>query len=355
LLADYNGYWQGTLGYSNNLGYYIFAFSGLELAQEDYSNFMVKQNESLRILGEKAKQQDLAINMLYWSSWKAITLTPFQGTFSVQVMTMSGNPQMIMWNSYIQGTVSSVKSDCPLQVSSQTYEKSGSTLKTVLDVSSFFSEPLCNNSINPYVLGWDPNVNSRSIPLTLDVNALMTALAVSTKINGDQSFIFLEVISVIVEKQEFRGAYYSVIQTFDPLYPQMSPIFCLGPYDPNLFLNRNGFNSSDWNCVIQMGSSYGFPIFIHSGANDSIPTPCDCSTEVGSSARCDKFSFLAGVAVYDITSNETATKDYPPEFQPFLPMMELLYIPPVISVKVYISQLTSIILYFHCVYIYSIS
>ena len=332
------------MGYKNNLGYYIFAFSGLELSQEDYPGFMLQQKESIRQLGERAKQQDLAINMLYWSSWKAITLTPFQGTFAVQVLTMSGNPQMIVWNSYVQGTVASVNADCLLNVSSQTYEKSEATLKSTLDVSSFFNEPSCNTAINPYALGWDPDVNSRSIPLSLDVNALMTALAVSTKINGNQSFIFLEVISVIIEKQEFRGEYYSVIQTFDPLYPQMTPIFCLGPYDANLFSERYRFDASDWNCVIQMGNSFGFPIFIHSGANDSYPTPCDCTTRIGLSARCDKFSFFAGVAVYDMMSNETATKGYPPEFQPFLPMMELLYIPPVISVKVYQFQSNTIII-----------
>ena len=90
---------------------------------------------------------------------------------------------------------------------------------------------------------------------------------------------------------------------------------------------------------------YGFPFFVHRGADTSYPTRCNCSTPVGHSDACDDFDFLVGVAVFDHTYNSTSLDKplsaYPAKFVPFLPILELLYVPPIISVEVEIK------LFFH--------
>ena len=85
---------------------------------------------------------------------------------------------------------------------------------------------------------------------------------------------------------------------------------------------------------MRFGESFGVPLFLHSGANSSYPTRCICDSSNELAARCNQFSFLAGAAVYDYTSNTTATMGYPPRFQPFLPILELLYVEPRVSIKV---------------------
>jgi len=87
-----------------------------------------------------------------------------------------------------------------------------------------------------------------------------------------------------------------------------------------------------------VGDVYGFPFFVHRGADSSYPTRCNCSTPIGHSDACDDFDFFVGVAVFDHTVNSTSLDKplsaYPVKFVPFLPILELLYVPPVISIEV---------------------
>jgi hypothetical protein len=75
-----------------------------------------------------------------------------------------------------------------------------------------------------------------------------------------------------------------------------------------------------------MGRSYGFPFFVHSGVNSTYPERCECSKR-GKEDSCDQFSFFAGLAVYDYTSNTTAIHNFSKDVQPFLPILELFYVP----------------------------
>jgi len=241
--ADYQGYWSGRQGYKNNLAVYAFMWSHLQLSPSQYTAVMTRLNHSLHLLGERGKQSDLAQNLLFWSSWKATVTTVTGGVSVYQVLTLSGNPRMIMWNSFVQGSISNVLSDCILTASSETYAKSDAKLNMYLNVPTFYAERSCSNTLNPHVLGWNPEVDNSTISFSLDVNTLFTAVAVSTGVNGLNSFTELEVVSVVVEYQEYRGAKYSVLQMYDPLYPQMTPVYCVGPS----VNNRTGFN--DTKCI----------------------------------------------------------------------------------------------------------
>jgi len=66
----------------------------------------------------------------------------------------------------------------------------------------------------------------------------------------------------------------------------------------------------------------------------------------GLSKECDDFDFFAGLAVFEFSVNSSTVDgpvlSYPPVFRPFLPILELLYIPPTVSVKVCYSPHISI-------------
>ena len=103
--------------------------------------------------------------------------------------------------------------------------------------------------------------------------------------------------------------------------------------------------------MLRVGSSYGYPIFIHRGSDNNYPEPCDCSSSRGFLPLCDDFDFFAGFAVFDINANRTTVdkkiKEYPLQFRPFLPLMELLYVEPTVSIltgnkKVFESAFASV-------------
>lgn len=330
---------------------YIFIWKNLQFTPSLCTEVMTSLGQSLKSIGSLGRELDLAENMLFWTNWKAVVYTESSTDkrSSAQTLTLSGNPQMVMWNRYLQGTVSSVEADCDLYASSLSYSKTDGTLNMNINVNTFYTEKTCKNAVNPNVLGWSRQYDNQTISFQLDVRSLMTAVAISSFDVIKQNFSGLEVLKVVSAYQKFRGIDYSILQMFDPLYSQMSPIYCLGPSSNNLTgffpfcicLFYNFFkliNSVDvgvgWNCVVRFGESFGFPLFLHSGANSTYPTRCICDSSNELAARCNQFSFFAGVAVYDYTSNTTATMGYPSRFQPFLPILELLYVEPRISIQV---------------------
>ena len=323
--ADRNGLWESNKDYLHNLGMYKFEFHSLRVTTDEYMQMMAKFRNSLEILGGQTSRQDLATNMLIWSSWKDY----YEINGNRQQLTMTGSPQMILKNNYVQGTVSNVEADCNFQCTSEEYDVSDGALIMTFETSEFYNHSSCNEAVDLFQLGWDPLVTPHYFKIDLDVTSLLTAVSVSTRVNGPDSFQSVELVSKYVENVDFLGTNYSVYQMYDPLYPQSDAIYCIGPS------STGGTTYIGWNCVLNEGNVYGYPIFIHAGANSTYPVECNCATN-GHSAECDEFDFLVGLAVFNATAN-TSTVDkpvdqYPVEFQPFLPIMELLYVEPIVTI-----------------------
>ena len=70
---------------------------------------------------------------------------------------------------------------------------------------------------------------------------------------------------------------------------------------------------------------------MHAGALSSYPEKCDCSTSVGQLDACNQINLLAGVIVFDVTKNSTATKGFSARAIPFLPAMNFFYVPPLLT------------------------
>ena len=170
--------------------------------------------------------------------------------------------------------------------------------------------------------------------------SLFTALATSVGVNGVHSFDSLQLLKKMVENVNFRGVKFSVYQMYDPLYPKMDPVYCIGP---------TASYPTNWKCVLRVGNSYGVPLLNHRGMNLTYPSTCDCSPINADAKECDDFDFLAGVALFDFQSNDTSVggsmSSFPTLFRPFVPILELFYVPPVISVLVKLHHILNIYIY----------
>ena len=179
----------------------------------------------------------------------------------------------------------------------------------------------CYLIVNPPLLGYDPSVDGNTLTIKIDVYSLFSTLVVANKINGPNSLNKYVTINLYAEF-EFRGVIYQVKRKFDGLYPTMSPMYCLGP---------KGSNSSEWNCLLKIGNSFGIPFLVHSGATSSFPQKCDCSTNIGRSPACNQFNLLSGVIMHDYSKNYSGTASFQDHIKPFLPALEVFYVPPVQS------------------------
>ena len=326
ILADRNGYWSGQNGFQSNQACYEFSIFNFETNIEEYKIWLKTIDVAIQSVGELAKSQDLGTNLLYWSSWAFSSPTNSSTGPVEQTVILTGSPRYIMNNENIQGTISNVHSDCDLTASSQSYDVATATISTIFDMSpdGIGSYPLCQGIINAKLLGWNPMITGNTFAINIDVIALFTALAVAERVNGpttlDRYVTFTEVSKAVWTD----GVEYSIVDKYDPGYPGMAPVTCVGP--------TNG-SSDQWNCLLRIGSSYGIPFLTDRGANATFPEKCDCTSENGNSTICDNFNLLLGLIVFDHKSNPALIAGYPEEFQPIIPFLEVFYVPPLFPAK----------------------
>lgn len=67
--ADNNGYWSGSVSYKSSLALYQVVLRNFEGNTRQYEDGMATARSELIAIGEKAKEQNLAVNLLYWMMW----------------------------------------------------------------------------------------------------------------------------------------------------------------------------------------------------------------------------------------------------------------------------------------------
>jgi len=332
LQADIKGYWAGELEFEYVYAAYSFSLFDFQNSITGYTTWMAQVSMAMKELGQKTLNFDLATNLVYWSSWSYTLPTLDQNGNSVdQIISLSGDPVSIMNFLEVQGTIANVNEDCRIFQSSQSYNPALGTLITTFDITGLNSDRTCNSTVNPKQLGWSKEITGNVFTMTLDVRTLFSCMAVTLLVNGDDTLDYFVNIRIVAEGT-FNGVTYQAIDKYDTQYPGMAPMTCIGP---------KGGASSDWNCVIRMGNSYGIPFFNHQGSNPNYPTKCDCTnpslTSIPPDANmffyCNKFDFLSGIIVYDIGKNTTATRGYSDDFKPFVPLLEVFYVQPSVSAK----------------------
>jgi hypothetical protein len=67
--ADKNGYWSGSVSFRSSAALYLISLRNFEGDIEKYNSGMASAKAELALVGQKAEQQNLAENLLYWMMW----------------------------------------------------------------------------------------------------------------------------------------------------------------------------------------------------------------------------------------------------------------------------------------------
>lgn len=314
--ADYYGFWRGQLDFNPTKSLYQFSLNEfISDTSDGYTEWMKQNYAAILKVGNGAKLNNLAINLLYWSSWAFTTNSrSASGAMVAQTLTLSGAPRSILGGSVYGGTISNRYTDCDAAQSYEGYNYADATLAMGFSYSSMMKDATCNATVNPFALGYDPAVNGDKFKIEIDVRTLFAALSVNYQVNGPQSLSSFTTTRYLAENVNFVGVNFTLLEKYDPINAGMDPFACVGPA-------ATIDDGTGWSCFLRVGNSYGAPFFLHTGINATYPQPCDCSKKSGMSPICDQFSFLAGLLVYDHTSNKQAVQAYPQAFQGIVPLM----------------------------------
>ena len=140
LKADYDGHWEGQEGYETAKSAYRFELYDFSATQEEYVAFMAEMKHALIAMGEKGKNHDLAVNLLYWCYWSHDI--PHKG--QVQKLSMAGDPKYIFDLDQIQGTIAYIDCDCEADQSEKYYDVSRGQLTMVFSASKLANNENCS-------------------------------------------------------------------------------------------------------------------------------------------------------------------------------------------------------------------
>lgn len=318
---DYYGRWQGSIGFKPEHGMYRIQLQDFSMTMPKYRDLMKSFKEKLRVTGDLLLKNDLAHNILYWASYSiSETFTNSNDNSVTTTFIMTAFPQYIMNNEGLQGTFASANKDCSYLTSGQSYNLATATFTTQVQISSFDADPSCSGIINSYTLGYDPTINGDTLKINVNIISLVSALAVSNKVNGEDSYTNFRTFKEITRSKwplypnANDAVEYVVLDRYDQQNAGlMDPITCVGP-------SANIETGVGFNCFLRVGNSYGIPFLSHKGDDLVKPNTCQCSTTTTTPDLCNKFDFLFGVAVYDHLEpyhhkDDTGTSSYPVWFK----------------------------------------
>ena len=212
-------------------------------------------------------------------SWQYKASIGPDGSKTQQSVILAGDPAWFVGAKLISGTISNLHGDCNFTASYEAYDKISGELLMEFDSSTFGIFKSCGQVLTPSFmnnLGWIPTVDQSTLYIKTDVRTLFSALAVAYRVNGLRTlekFAKVKDIFSNVPYLDYTGTIrkYAGIQVYDPNYPGMIPMTCIGPSS----------STSEWNCLIRVGSTYGAPFVQQSGTNRQYPDVCNCSLASG--------------------------------------------------------------------------
>ncbi len=305
---DSEGHWEGQSDFILSKSLYQFYFNNFKVSHDDWALYVQSVATDLRNLTDIMEQNDLSVNLLYWSSWYYF----YESNNYTQALYPDCAPKYIMYCDETSGTVSNIDHDCPVTYSSNTYDLSTGLIGTYFNFDDFEAEVKCKNTLNIYDLGFSGT--SSTISLTMDATTIMTALAVAYNINGDETYGYFDTIDAPIGPTLYHSYTYTAYRRFDAFYPEMVPMWCIE-------------RAEDYqkHCVVKLGSSYGIPFFHQRGNNLTFPERCNCSSATYVREYCDQFSLLFGMFTWNISANTAITSGYDDDFKYLIPVIEYLF------------------------------
>eukprot|EP01042_Synura_sphagnicola_P003723 gene3723-4644_t len=206
-----------------------FSLSDLTLTVDEYQDWMSLILDEVSRVGEIMTQNDLAVNLLYWSSWSYNQPTSSNGGDSNQVVVFTGDASIIMDQNFIQGTIANANLDCPVFLSQEQYDKANAYIQMSLPVFYLDTNQVCNGIVDQELLGYNAAVTGDQFVVKLDVQALFSALSVNFKVKGPSSISYFTTTKVILSSVTYDGVALSMVEKFDSNYPGRGVMTCVGP------------------------------------------------------------------------------------------------------------------------------
>ena len=176
-LADYNGYWQGENAYTQELSKYRLELNKFKHDGEYYSSLMLSVNRDLIYLGQKAKNQDLSVNLLYWMCWQMYIEDITGDYIYLHKFGMNSNPSFVFDRSYITGNVLGPLGRCDISPISQ-YDRANGVAIYNYNYNGFKNSSVCMKVVDPLTFGYSPAYDGDSFTVKIDVTSFAVAAGV---------------------------------------------------------------------------------------------------------------------------------------------------------------------------------
>ena len=152
----------------------------------------------------------------------------------------------------------------------------------------------CTSIVDPNDFGYDSDMDGDNFYINIDVQTLMTALA----INGNQVslYSFVEVVPGSTFTYNTAIGDYTISSFFNTRFPNMDFATCVVDQG----------SDKPPKCAMKFGNTYALPVLNHIGAKSNVNEFCDCTTSVGNSEECNIFALIAGFIFFKGGSDESS-------------------------------------------------
>ena len=310
--VDYDGLWEGE----DNFAYYAapFRFQFMKFSVPTLSKFedmMDDYHSSISSIGNFAKTQPLAVNLVIWMSYIRYyslddpEMSPAElekiGSDNLQYMEFSGDPAIVFKGPYQQAVISGYKGACNVSGLLTSYHTSDAIMRLEIGktaVAKMALDDVCNTAASSTIFAKLWGKKDRVSRFDFDVRSFSTAMSVN------MGFTPLATLGVTddITIHTINGVDYQIGNYFDKRYNTMASITCITDATPNSPNNDATDIETKDLCLIHHGQSYFLPVFNHLGTSLDTPIPCDCDSTKDDDI-CDLHYLIPSLIFYKTDSN----------------------------------------------------
>jgi hypothetical protein len=299
-LADYNGNWAGTPQYQESLALYSIDFNNFQISSvSQYEDMMYAFYSDLAMVGNMARKNNLATNLLYWMTYNQYydIQQPSVSNFSsvgygqLQSLQLTGNPSFVFNLFHNYQRIASEMGPCTLG-SYTLYDQANHCFTSYYDnYTEFTLDTKCIAAVEPLKFGYFPTTDLNIFSIQLHAESFVVALGVNF---GIVPFKTLRVVSKTLANFTYSDVVYNIGEYFDVRYSSMQSLFCIN----NITAIPEGEKGLTQLCVLTIGTTFVLPVFNPYGQDIAKPDYCTCNSKVGYTPACSEFNFLMGYVFY---------------------------------------------------------
>lgn len=293
ILADINGNWEGSQGFSYALALYRFEFKGYSASTKQFSMLMNAVHDDLRSTGAILSSSNLGESLLYMSSYSYYNGDTISS--STMALTLTVDPVSILDKSYHLFSLYKAHTVCDI-FSTTVFDHAQGLVSSFYPFEQYSNSNTCISSLATSNYGYSTWLNGGLIKFSIDVRALFTAIAINTGRIKINSLVEIPSLSKLIA---YDNVMLSLKVYQNPRYPQSSSIQCL-TYDES---GSQTQTQTQIMCVLKIsGGLVGIPFFNHRGLSWMNGTMCECSGNIPSAseeAECNLFKLFYGLIFWD--------------------------------------------------------